>query len=261
MTYPPMTETSRYASRPDETSAIDSPLYGIVSLDFLERGELHPCPYLPENTAREEAFSALEFPPELYHDFMNHGFRRSGLHFYRPICPACSECRPIRILADNYRLSRSDRRVTRKNQDVEIRIDSPRFTQEKFRIYSDYLASQHSSGPDLSASSLKDFLYISPVRTVEFEYRLGRRLLAVGIVDLCSRSLSSVYAFFDPAYSSRSLGTFSAIQEIVFCRAQHIPHYYLGFFVRESPSMKYKARFKPHEILNDSHQWICSETA
>ncbi len=254
-----MTKTCCHASGPDEIRWIDSPLYGIVSLDFLERGELHPCPYLPGNTAREEAFSALEFPPELYRDFMNYGFRRSGMHFYRPICPACSECRPIRILADKYRPTRSDRRVIRKNQDVEIRIGSPRFTQDKFSIYSDYLASQHSSGSDLSPSSLENFLYTSPVRTAEFEYRLGGRLLAVGIVDLCSRSLSSVYAFYDPDYSSRSLGTFSAIQEIAFCRAQHIPHYYIGYLVKECASMKYKARFKPHEILNESHQWISGD--
>ena len=254
-----MNDVTSYASRPDERKSIDSPLYGVVSLDFLDRGELHPCPYLPGNTAREEGFSTFEFPPELYHDFMNHGFRRSGLHFYRPICPACRECRPIRIPVDNYRPSKSQRRVFNKNQDIEIRIDLPRFTQDKFKMYSDYIASQHLRGSDISSSSLRSFLYTSPIRTAEFEYRLGRRLLAVGIVDICSRSLSSVYAFYDPDFCSKSLGTFSAIQEIMFCRRRTIPHYYLGFFIKDSASMKYKTRFRQHEILNRSHQWICSE--
>ena len=259
MTCQPMSKTNCYASNRDGIGSIDSPLYGVVFLDFLTRGESHPCAYLPGNTAREEVFGALEFPSELYHDFMNHGFRRSGLHFYRTVCATCTECRPIRILADDHRPTKSQRRILRKNQDIEIRIDSPKFTKDKFRIYSDYLALQHPSGPHLSANSLKNFLYTSPVRTLEFEYRLGRRLLAVGIVDICSRSLSSVYAFYDPAFSSRSLGTFSGIQEIVFCRAQRIPHYYLGFLVKENHSMNYKSRFKPYEILNESHQWVRGE--
>jgi arginine-tRNA-protein transferase len=106
---------------------------------------------------------------------------------------------------------------------------------------------------------MKDFLYISPIATFEFEYWLRRRLLAAGIVDVCSRSLSSVYAFYDPDFCSRSLGTFSAVQELLLCRRQGIVHYYLGFFVKDCPSMNYKARFKPHEILNKSFQWIRDE--
>jgi len=141
---------------------------------------------------------------------MNQGFRRSGMYFYRPVCADCSECRPIRINADEFRLSRSRRRVLRQNQDVNVRIGPPKFTKEKFKIYSDYLTTQHGCGPELSASNLKRFLYTSPVHTLELEYWLRRHLLAVGIVDICSRSLSSVYVFYDPDFCSRSLGTFSA---------------------------------------------------
>ena len=108
---------------------------------------------LPERKCLE----AAEFPPELYHDFMNYGFRRSGMYFYRPVCEACSECRPIRILAGEYRLTKSHRRILRKNREVDVRIASPRFTKDKFRIYSDYLASQHGCGPDHSADSLRSF--------------------------------------------------------------------------------------------------------
>lgn len=257
----PMSETAHHAQSRGQTGLVSSPFYGLVSLDFLVRGEEHPCPYLPENTAREEVFGAVDFPPELYHDFMNYGFRRSGMYFYRPVCEACCECRPIRILAGEYRLAKSHRRILRKNQDVDVRISSPKLTKDKIRIYSDYLASQHDCGPDHSADSLGSFLYTSPVRTLEFEYRLRRRLVAVGIVDICSRSLSSVYAFFDPDFSSISLGTFSAIQEILFCQEHKIPHYYLGFLVADCPSMNYKARFKPHEILDKSFRWVCRELA
>jgi leucyl-tRNA---protein transferase len=253
-----MIETGHHTSIHDRAGLVHSPFYGAVPLDFLVQGEDHPCPYLPGYIATEEVFKASEFPPDLYHDFMNYRFRRSGTYFYRPVCKTCSECRPIRIRAAEYHESKSHRRILRKNQALDVRIGSPRFTKEKHRIYSHYLASQHGQRQDDSADGLRSFLYTSPVRTLEFEYRLGKQLLAVGVVDICSRSLSSVYAFFDPDFSSRSLGTFSAVREILFCREHHIPHYYLGFFVKNCPSMSYKARFKPHEILEETFRWVCN---
>ncbi len=254
-----MSEDAHLAPSHEQRESVRSPLYGLVPLDFLVRGEDHPCPYVPGNTARVELFKAAEFPPELYHDFMNYGFRRSGVYFYRAVCETCSECRPIRVLAREYRPTKSHRRIIRKNEDLELRIAPPKFTKEKLRIYSDYLTSQHGCEADHSADGLKNFLYTSPVRTLEFEYRLRGRLLAVAIADICSRSLSSVYAFYDPDFSSRSLGTFSAIQEIHFCRNHDIQYYYLGFLVSACPSMNYKARFEPHEILDGSFRWIRSE--
>src|SRR5690606_6779272 len=100
------------------------------------------------------------------------------------------------------------------------------------------------------------FLYISPVQTLEFEYRLRGRLIAVSIADICSRSLSSVYAYYDPEFSRRSLGTFSAMLEINFCQGHSIPFHYLGFFVALCPSMNYKAHFRPCEILSTAGEWV-----
>jgi arginine-tRNA-protein transferase len=238
------------------SSSIVSPSYGVVPLDFLVRGDLHDCPYLAGRMACEEAFRAGYFPPELYHDFMDHGFRRSGHFFYRPVCPDCRECRSIRVVVSEYRLKKSHRRVLNKNRDIEIRVGLPRFSKEKHGIYSRYLAAQHDSRQSDSAGDMKRFLYGSPVATLEFEYRLRGRIVAVGIVDLCSRSLSTVYAYYDPEFASRSLGTFSAIREILFCRKHNIPHYYLGYYIRDCPSMNYKIRFQPCEILDTSCEWV-----
>ncbi|HMK33777.1 MAG TPA: arginyltransferase [Desulfomonilaceae bacterium] len=238
--------------------AVDSLFYGTIPLDFLIRSAIHPCPYLPGMEAREEVFKATDFPPELYHDFMDVGFRRAGLLFYRTACPSCSECRPIRVPVGDFQPSKSQRRVLRKSRDIDVRVGRPRYSREKLTLYTDYLDWQHSRSHE-DPSSLRDWLYTTCINTVEFEYRLARRLVAVGIADLCSRSLSSVYVFYDPDYASRSLGTFSALQEILFCRDHRIPHYYLGFLVADCPSMSYKTRFRPHERLCRSLKWARSE--
>ena len=236
--------------------SIISPYYGTVPTDFLMSGETRECPYLRGRKARDEFFLAERFPPELYHDFMNHGFRRSGRIIYRPICQGCWECRPIRVPAETFMPNKSQRRILKKNAGIDVRVDVPRFSKDKFKIYCDYLVLKHDTVPDMSPAYLKESLYISPVTTIEFEYRISRRLVGVGITDLCSRSLSSVYMFYDPDCFSRSLGTFSAIQEISFCKEHSIPHYYLGFYVRECSSMNYKERFHPHEILDPCGNWI-----
>jgi len=235
---------------------IVSDLFGMISLDFLVSGEAHACPYLPGKEAAEEAFAADEFPPELYHDFMDHGFRRSGHIFYRPACRDCAECRPLRVSTSQFRPSKSFRRVLRKNEDASVSTGIPHLTDEKVRIYADYLSLQHAPPKETSEDDLTRFLYRSPLLTLEFEYRVQGRLMAVGIVDACTRSVSSVYTFFDPEFSDRSPGTFSALHEILFCRERAIPYYYLGFFVADCTSMNYKKRFRPHEILTPEGDWV-----
>lgn len=234
---------------------VNSPFFGLVPVDGLPIGDEHTCPYIPERRAREQFLIVKDLPPELYHDFMDHGFRRSGDLIYRPICRRCRECKSLRVVVGEYRPTKPQRRTLRKNDDIEVRVALPRYTAEKQRIYRDCLRFQHGREDSESVDHLRHFLYVSPVKTVEFEYRLRGRLVAVSIADICRRSLSSVYTFFDPEHSSRSLGTFSALHEIQFCMERSIPHYYLGFMVRECPSMNYKTRFRPYELLDTVFRW------
>lgn len=242
--------------RPLRARTVVSERFGPIPLDFLVRGDVHECPYLPGRNACEEAFRADRFDGEMYHDFMDHGFRRSGVIFYRPVCTECDQCRPLRVPVDAFRPTKSQRRVWRKNQDLEVRIGIPSLTTEKFRIYSDYLASQHRSEKEHSLADMYRFLYMSPVFTIEIEYQLRGRTVAVSIADFCSRSLSSVYVYFDPRFASRSPGTFSALKEILLCRERGIANYYMGYCVADCPAMNYKARFRPHEILSIRGEWV-----
>lgn len=235
--------------------SVDSPFFGAIPVDDLPLGEKHSCPYLPEREAQEQFLIVNNFPPELYHDFMDHGFRRSGDLIYRPICHSCRECKSLRVAVEEFRLSKHYRRVLKKNEGVEVKVASPRYSAEKQKIYSEYLAFQHDRRDWEAAGHLRHFLYVSPVRTLEFEYRLKGRLVAVSIADVCRRSLSSVYAYFDPEYASRSLGTFSALHEILFCLEKGLSHYYLGYMVSDCRAMNYKTRFKPYELLGSHLVW------
>ena len=216
----------------------------------------HPCSYFGDRTSRTRAFWASGMPGELYHRFMDAGFRRSGKVVYQPVCPACRRCVPLRVPVARFAADKSQRRCWRRNEDLVVRIEEPRATAEKYELYERYRRDWHASEDAHDWDAFVSFLYDSPVDTMELTYRdAAGKLLGVGICDVCDESLSSVYFYFDPAERKRGLGTFSAMWEIDWAARAGIPHYYLGYWVSGCGAMEYKANFRPCEMLGTDGVW------
>jgi arginine-tRNA-protein transferase len=216
----------------------------------------HPCSYLPGRASTSRAFYATNLDPLLYHKFMNASFRRSGCVIYQPTCAGCRQCIPLRVPVKLFQPSKSQRRCRRRNEDLIITIAEPDATQEKFDLYKKYQSQWHEKPEPETYNDMVEFLYRSPVETIEFTYRdPAGKIVAIGICDICEKSLSSVYFFFDPAESRRSLGTFGALREIEFAAEHGIDYFYLGFWVKESVKMCYKAEYRPCEILQPDGRW------
>ena len=86
----------------------------------------HECSYLPG----ESAMTLFADPhrvidTDLYSKLIQFGFRRSGQHVYRPRCPLCDKCIPVRIVTADFRANRSQRRNWRDNADLDIAVVSP----------------------------------------------------------------------------------------------------------------------------------------
>jgi arginyl-tRNA--protein-N-Asp/Glu arginylyltransferase len=215
----------------------------------------HPCSYLPNRMAQSRAFLVSDMPAEMYHSFMDAGFRRSGKLVYQPICHGCRACIPLRVRVAGFIPSKSQRRCWRRNQDLLVTVDDPAATDEKFALYQRYQHEWHHKADD-DRASFESFLYDSPVASVEFSYRdSAGQLLAVGICDVAAESLSSVYFYHDPAHARRGLGTFGALYEIARASALAIPYYYLGYWVDHCPTMQYKTSFRPYELLDTDGMW------
>ena len=217
------------------------------------------CSYLPDRASVSRGFMVEGgMSPDLYHRFMDAGFRRSGRLLYQPVCPGCRACVPIRVPVDSFRPSKSQRRAARRNADLSVDVGPVELTEEKHALYRRYVEGWHgkAGASEGSLESLRTFLYDSPVETIEFTYRdPPGRLLAVGICDVCESSLSSVYFYFDPADAERGLGTFGALHEIEAARRLRIPYYYLGYWVAGCRSMRYKADYRPCEVLGGDGIW------
>lgn len=245
-------------------------------LDMIDAGGLpitppHACPYLDDRDSQSEGFVTSSLHGETYHDLMDLGFRRSGRVFYRPRCPTCQACVPIRIPVAEFIPSKSQRKAWRRNSDVSVSLSEPKLDDERIELYQRYLEHQHPDSPQSNdPEGVKEFLYNSVVDSMEVSYRINTatsdgnkegtndgnskkdsegRLIAVSILDVCDRSVSSVYHYFDPAEAARSLGVFSVLMEIELTRAWHVPHFYLGYWIKDCKTMDYKARYQPHELL------------
>lgn len=215
-----------------------------------------PCPYLPHKMSRSEAYRVDQLSGSVYENLLARGFRRSGHIVYRPRCRSCDACRQLRVPIADFSVSRSMSRVLRRNKDLHIQVDKPQATPQKHEMFRAYLNHQHDNTMDRGYESFVDFLYDTPTETLEIAYLLEGKLIGISIVDRLPQGLSSVYMFFDPQHRQRSLGTFSALWEIDYCRRKQLDYYYLGYYIAECDTMSYKGRFRPNEVLVGDNRWL-----
>jgi arginine-tRNA-protein transferase len=154
------------------------------------------------------------------------------------------------------------RRVWQRNGDLvgEMRALVP--TSEQYSVFRAYLDARHRDGgmADMTVLDYAMMVEDSHVKTRLVEYRRrgpdssinGRgtgALQAVALTDVLSDGLSMVYSFFDPEQADRSLGTFMILDHMERAKRMGLRYVYLGYWVRGSGKMDYKARFLPQERL------------
>ena len=215
------------------------------------------CSYLPQERMRTPLrYQFDNFTPWAFDDSLSGGDRRVGRMVYRTECPSCKACEPIRIPVQQFSRSKSQRRIFNKNQDLRVMMSPAKFSSERLALFNRHKLERGLSNNErpYRRDQYERWLIESCTDTREFQYYLNDDLIGVSILDFGAFDISSVYFYFDPNHTDRSLGTFSALFEMEWMKQQSMRFYYLGLYVSTCSHLSYKSRYYPHHRLIDN-QW------
>ncbi len=230
----------------------------MIALHQFQTGP-EPCEYLPDQRATLEYILVARLTPPEYEARMNQGWRKFGPLLFHPICDACQECRPIRIDADQFTPDRSQRRTLARNADLTVTFAEPTLDDARLALFNRYHAAQaqRKGWPehDIDADTYIAQFLDTPLPAIEISLWENQALRAVALTDITPHTISGVYHYHDPNCRDRGLGTSIMLHTIALAQRLHKPWAYFGFYVAGCPSMNYKSKFRPCEILGTDGVW------
>src|ERR1700735_2205094 len=128
-------------------------------LQFYLSGPL-PCPYLPDRVERK-LFTRLtgeaNVDTEINATLTRAGFRRSHDIVYRPACPSCNACVPVRVPVKSFAPSRSLKRIASINRDLTVEAVGTQVTDEHYALFMVYQSARHPDS-DMARMSRVEFV-------------------------------------------------------------------------------------------------------
>jgi arginine-tRNA-protein transferase len=221
------------------------------------------CSYLPSRDQITHYKVIEECSVSYCQELIERGYRRFGKMYFRPICVACDECKSIKIDVDNFEFSSSQKRVLKKASNIKSYIQKPTISKEhlelfeKYHLYMKDKKSWEHNGTtpqnyyNSFVDSHNDFGY-------EILYFFENRLIGVDLIDILEDGVSSIYFYYDPDFAKYSLGRLSLYNQILFAKKSQKKWIYLGYYVKDCPSLSYKSQYKPYLTLERRPE-MCEE--
>ncbi|MEA3451139.1 MAG: arginyltransferase [Bacteroidota bacterium] len=196
---------------------------------------------------------------EACQDLIERGYRRFGKMFFRPICSSCNECQSIKIDVDNFNFSKSKKRVIKKASHITTIVQIPNLSLEHLKLFEKYhLYMKDKKGWSHSATTPDHYYNSFVAGHEEFGYEVlyfdKDKLIGVDLIDILDDGISSIYFYYDPDYQEYSLGKLSLFNQINIAKNYNKKWIYLGYYVKENPSLAYKAEYKPYLTLDGRPQ-------
>ena len=206
-----------------------------------------------------EAFEADTVTPRQLDVLLANGWRHFGTYFFRYnigfLDLDLRSVNPLRIRLSEFFLSKSQRRVLRKNKDLEVVIRSVEIDHAAENLFHRHKQRFDHNIPE----SIYDFVprdaTVAPSETKELCAYKNGSLFAASYFDLGARTASGIYAIFDPSEASRSLGIFTMLKEIEYAIDAGKEFYYQGYSYEGESFYDYKKRFQGTEMFDWNGNW------
>jgi len=226
----------------------------------------YPCGYLSDQLATLEQTRAEELTAGEYRNLLDQRWRRFGRGLFRPVCPQCQKCMPIRILVDSFQPNRSQVRNARTNQG-RLRLEIERVSRDRDQLqkamtlhhlfHKMQTQTKHWRDHEIweSGHFVMD-MADQPFPVEMWTYWLNEAPVGVGYVDPLPDGLSAIYFVHHPSVREWGPGIWNVLSLINEAKKRKQKYIFLGYWVPGSPSMGYKAAFQPSEILDPSGHWV-----
>ncbi|MBE2284885.1 MAG: arginine-tRNA-protein transferase [Prosthecobacter sp.] len=203
----------------------------------------------------DDAFICDSVPAEFMDRLWEAGWRHFGRYFFRYNTQPDMEggtqtITPLRIDLASCTFTKSQGRILRKNAVLRHEIGPVRLDDAVRDMFERHKERFTDNVPD----ALENFLGPDPEHG-PCECRMLRvfedqRLIATSFFDLGQQAASSVYGMFEPACSKRSLGIYTMLLEIEYCRGSGLRWLYPGYATLEKSAYDYKKQFRGLEWLD-----------
>lgn len=206
-----------------------------------------------------EDFFRLQVAPAELDALLAEGWRHFGTYFFRyNLGYHDFEIRrvfPLRIRLADFSLSKSQRRVLRRNRELQTLIRPVEIDAEKIALFDRHKARFKDNVPDTIYDFLSAAPAVEPCEAREVAVFENGRLVAASFFDVGAESVSSVYAMFEPTAAARSLGIFTMLVEINFAVEQGKKFFYLGYAYEGNSFYDYKKRFRGTQKYDWNGAW------
>ena len=191
-----------------------------------------------------------------YQNMLEHGWRRFGKMHFVPECKECTKCVSMRIDIKNYKFSRSEKIVFKKNIDTKLYIQAPTLTLDHLKLYDKYHSHMSKKknwnySPIEPAEYDRSYVQGKDEFTKEFLFVRDNRLVGVALVDMLENAISSIYCFYDHDFEDLSIGKFSILAQIKIAKELNVPYIYLGYWIKDHYSMGYKESYTPFQVFKN----------
>lgn len=208
-----------------------------------------------------EMFNADKLALRRWEQLLAEGWRHNGKLMFRASHDVDEKgllhyVLPLRYRLKGFELTKSQRKIWHKNQDLK-HVFRP-FTDEleKHELFFQHIEKFKFHKPD----SIFNFVSPEPHRpftTWELCVYDKDKLIACSFIDITRRTLSSTYAMYDLEESKRSLGIYTMVLEIQHAIAKKRQFYYPGYAYFQPSFFDYKKKFNNTEF----YDWRTKEWA